>query len=376
MEGGTTGEGNVVEARTAAARLGRAQELLRDRGVDALIVCPSADMRYLLRYGGHASERPTFLVIAPSLDPLIVMPQLEASRLVEPPARVLAYGETENPYAVLARAIDGLPLERVALTDQTWSVVLLRLQERFPGTSFAPAGPLLRSLRMAKSTDEVELLRRAAAAADAAFEELVSRRFSGRTEREIAGELGGLLESGGLELTVWRPIVASGPNSASPHHMTGDRRIREGDAVILDFGGEMEGYQADISRTVHVGEAGDEFPRVYDAVRAGQQAGVQAVHPGASAGSVDAAARQSIEDAGYGAYFIHRTGHGVGLDVHEEPYIVEGNELKLEPGMTFSVEPGVYLPGRFGVRIEDIVAVTQSSGERLNQASRDLQIVR
>jgi D-alanyl-D-alanine dipeptidase len=228
---------------------------------------------------------------------------------------------------------------------------------------------------MVKGTAEVDLLQRAGHAADAAFAEIRQMRLAGRTERQVGHELQRLMKGHGLDVAGWDPIVASGPNAASPHYITGDREIREGDALTLDFGGSLEGYQADITRTVHVGAPSAEFRSVYAAVHEAQQAGVAAARPGVPAQTVDRAARQVIAAAGYGEYFVHRTGHGVGLEVHEEPYIVEGNELQLEPGMTFSVEPGIYLPGKFGVRIEDIVALTENASNRLNNAPRDLLVV-
>jgi D-alanyl-D-alanine dipeptidase len=228
---------------------------------------------------------------------------------------------------------------------------------------------------MIKSEQELGHLRRAGALADAAFVELLEVRFAGRSERSIAEDLNGLLRDQGLLVSGHLPIVASGPNSASPHHLTGEREIHEGDAVVLDFGGTVEKYYADITRTVHVGTPDDDFRGVYAVVRQAQEAGVQAVSPGVEAQEVDTVTRGVIGAAGYADFFIHRTGHGIGLEGHEEPYIVEGNALTLASGMAFSVEPGVYLPGRFGVRIEDIVAVTNDGVERLNQASLELAVV-
>lgn len=365
-----------MDGAEITTRLDDAAALIAERDIDLLLAAPSADLRYLLGYGGHASERPTLLVIAGDGKRFVMVPELEAARLRGAPLEVLTYGETENPYQVVSDAVGEAGAGSAAVTDRMWAAVLLGLQAAFPHSRFLAAGPVLRDLRMVKSPAELELLREAGQRADAAFSRIVKTQFSGRREREVADELAGLLEAEGLEVSEWRPIVASGPNSSSPHHMTGDRAMQEGDAVILDFGGALEGYQADMSRTVHIGEPESDFRQVYDVVRRAQQAGVQAVRPGVQAQSVDQAARQAIAAAGYGQYFIHRTGHGVGLDVHEEPYIVAGNDLPLREGMVFSVEPGVYLPGKFGVRIEDVVAVGADAGERLNQASRELAVVR
>jgi D-alanyl-D-alanine dipeptidase len=225
-----------------------------------------------------------------------------------------------------------------------------------------------------KDEDELERLGRAAAAADAAFDDILRVPFAGRTERELAADLADALRAHGhakVEFTV----VGSGPNGANPHHDLSDRTIEEGDLVVLDFGGVLDGYYSDITRTVAVGEPSDEARAVYDVVRAAQQAGFEAVAPGVACQDVDRAARRVIDEAGYGEWFIHRTGHGIGVAVHEPPNMIEGETLALEPGMCFSVEPGVYLPGRFGVRVEDIVTVTADGGRRLNSATRELQVV-
>jgi D-alanyl-D-alanine dipeptidase len=211
-------------------------------------------------------------------------------------------------------------------------------------------------------------------AADAAFADVVDLPFAGRREVDVAADLARLLREHGHERVEFT-IVGSGPNGASPHHEAGERAIRTGDAVVMDFGGVREGYFSDITRTVFVGEPADEERGVYDVVRAAQQAAYEAIGPGVVAQDVDRAARAVIADAGFGDRFIHRTGHGIGLELHEPPYIVEGDETVLREGMTFSDEPGIYLPGRFGVRIEDQVAVTADGAERLNRASRDPIVV-
>ncbi len=358
-------------------RLARMGSVLAEAGVDLLLVAPSADLRYLIGYGAHASERPALLAVMPDAAPLILLPALEAPRLAAVNVvDVVPYSETEDPIARLAGSLPELPAAAlVAISDQTWAGVLLRLQRHFPAATFTPASTLLRNLRMRKDAAEIALLTDAGAKADSAFAQLVELRFSGRTERELARELQKLLDSQGLETAQWGPSVASGPNSSSPHHITGNREIHEGDSVVLDFGGQIDGYQADMTRTVHVGTPDHEFVQVYNVVRRAQQAGVEAALVGSTAESVDRATRAIIDEAGYGDYFLHRTGHGVGLEVHEEPYMVHGNGLPLESGMVFSVEPGVYLPGRFGVRVEDIVTTTDDAAVRLNNATRDLVIV-
>jgi Xaa-Pro aminopeptidase len=229
-------------------------------------------------------------------------------------------------------------------------------------------------LRAVKDADEVERLAAAGAAADASLEEIVRLPFAGRRESEVGADLAALLRKHGHSQVDFT-VVGSGPNGANPHHEMGERTIEEGDMVVLDFGGLKDGYGSDTTRTVHVGEPSDEEREVFEIVRRAQQTAFEAVRPGAACQDIDRAARNVIGDAGYGEHFIHRVGHGIGLTTHEPPYMVEGETLPIEPGMCFSIEPGIYLPGRFGVRIEDIVTVTESGGRRLNNTGRELRVV-
>jgi D-alanyl-D-alanine dipeptidase len=263
---------------------------------------------------------------------------------------------------------------RIGISDRAWAVHVLGLQSAAPALSWTSASPVLAPLRARKDRDELDALRRAGAAADAAFQSICERGLSGRTERDVADDLARLLVEHGHDSADFT-IVASGPNGASPHHEPGSRRIGPGDPVVLDFGGSVDGYFSDTSRTVVVGEAPDGLEDVFALVHEAQGAGVEAVRPGVAIQDVDRAARTVIAAGGFGDRFIHRTGHGIGREVHEPPYAVEGDQTVLEPGMTFSVEPGIYLEGRFGVRIEDIVAVTDDGVERLNRSSRDLRVV-
>jgi D-alanyl-D-alanine dipeptidase len=257
-----------------------------------------------------------------------------------------------------------------------WALFTLRLQKALPGRAFTLASTLTRDLRMRKDAHEAAALRAVSAAADRAYATVVGREFAGRREREIGAELAALLKEEGHEEVAFT-IVASGPNGASPHHETGERRIASGDTIVLDFGGTREWYCSDITRTVHVGTPDAETAKVHDVVRRAQEAGYAAARAGAAAESVDAASRRVIDDAGYGKFFIHRTGHGIGLDGHEHPYLVRGNRDTLSEGMAFSIEPGIYLPGRFGVRIEDIAIIAADGrAEPLNTADHALARVR
>ncbi len=357
------------ERASIADRRTRAAAKLREGGFAALLASPGADLFYLAGYELFSSERLTCLVLNRDGKATIVCPELEAPRAAAaaPDLERATWGETDDPYAVVAALLGGSGA--VAVADQMWAAFVLKLQAALPDRTFAVASLITRDLRMRKDAAEVEALRVVSESADRAYPRILEHQFAGRTEREIGADLAELLRAEGHD-EVGFTIVASGANGASPHHETGDRRIAEGDTVVLDFGGAMRGYRSDITRTVHVGKtAGREEQKVHDVVRRAQEAGYAAARKDASAESVDAAARRVIDEAGYGEFFIHRTGHGIGLDGHEHPYLVRGNREKLEPGMAFSIEPGIYLPGRFGVRIEDIAVIDSDGSARpLNRA--------
>lgn len=357
-------------------RIGRAAERAREEGLGAILVAPSPDFRYLTGYEPPPLERLTLLVVRADAEPVLLVPALEAPLARASPVgdavEIITWLDGEDPYEAAARL---LPREGTfAVGDRTWAAHLLGLQGRIPGARFVRASPVLAPLRAVKDPDELELLGRAARGADEAFRRLSAGRLEGRCEEEVAAELGELLLAVGHE-TVAFTIVASGPNGASPHHEPGGRTIRAGDAVVLDFGGRIGGYCSDLTRTVVVGTPPAGFLEVYEVVREAQEVAFRAVRPGVPAEEVDAAARRVIEAAGYGERFIHRTGHGIGLEEHEEPYIVAGNREPLRVGHCFSIEPGIYLPGEFGVRIEDIVTVTPEGAQRLNHAPRELLTV-
>ncbi len=317
-------------------------------------------------------ERLTMLVLSPAGEPILLVPQLEAPRVEEGPFRIRPWQETEDPVAIVAELAKGAAL--AAIGDQTWSYFLLRLMEQMPTTEFASATKVTRPLRIRKDPSEIAALSEAAAAADRVVVRLKEERFSGRSERDLSHRVTEMtVEEGHDMASFW--IVASGPNGASPHHEPGDRLLEQGDMVVVDFGGKVRRYGSDCTRTFSIGPPSREQVEVHGVVQAAQASAIAAVRPGVAAEAIDAAARRVIEDAGYGEYFIHRTGHGIGLETHEHPYLVSGNEEPLEPGMCFSVEPGIYLPLRFGVRIEDIVTVTEGGVKPLNVADRSLAVV-
>ena len=281
-------------------------------------------------------------------------------------------GRRSDPYRAAAAL---LPSEAwLGISDAAWSSHLLGLQRALPRSRFRALGEGLPMMRAVKGPDELERLAAAGAAADATYLEIVELPFEGRLETEVAADLARLLRAHGHEQVDFT-VVGSGPNGANPHHEAGDRRIRRGDPVVLDFGGLMHGYGSDTTRTVSVGEPTDEVRAVHAVVREAQQKAFEAVRPGVPCQEIDRVARAVITAAGYGAEFIHRTGHGIGVTTHEPPYMVEGEEQPLRPGMCFSIEPGIYLAGRFGVRIEDIVTVTETGGRRLNDTDRQLRVV-
>ncbi|WNZ07936.1 aminopeptidase P family protein [Streptomyces sp. 11x1] len=358
------------------ARMRRAARAAADAGLDGLLVAPGPDLVWLTGHRPPETERLTMLVLRDGEDPVLVVPTLEAPDAAGAPGgpalTLRDWADGQDPYEAAVSVLG--PRGRFGISDNAWTLHLLGLQRRLPGTAFVALTEALPMLRAVKDAAELELMAAAGAAADRAYDEIRQVPFAGRRESDVAADLADLLRRFGHSQVDFS-IVASGPNGANPHHEAGDRVIGHGDMVVLDFGGLRDGYGSDTSRTVHVGEPAAEEREVHDLVRAAQEAGFRAVRPGAACQDVDRAARAVIVEAGYGDRFIHRTGHGIGVTTHEPPYMIEGEEQPLVPGMCFSVEPGVYLPGRFGVRIEDIVTVTEDGGRRLNNTSREMAVV-
>ena len=359
-----------------ARRLGRAAAAIAEAGLDAVVVGPSADLVYLTAYDPPPLERLTCLVLRPGRDPVLVVPLLERPLAedagVGELAELRAWKDAQDPYEAVAAVVG--EAGRVGCSDRLWASHLLRLQGA-TSAGFESASPILGALRAVKDRRELDLLKRAARYADETFARVIQQRLETRTERGVAALLADLLvETGSEEVTF--TIVGAGPNGASPHHEPTGREIHAGDPVVMDFGGRTGGYCSDITRTVAVVTSPPEFRHVFEIVQEAQEEAFRRVAPGVPAQEVDRAARRVIEGEGYGEVFVHRTGHGIGLEEHEGPYIVEGNDQALRPGMCFSIEPGIYLPGEFGVRIEDIVTVTEEGAQRLNHAPRDLEVVR
>lgn len=364
-------------AEDYAARMRRVVADATDAGLDGLLITPGPDLVWLTGYQPTAiTERLTLLVLAPDQQPTLLVPTLERPDAEgaegAPGLSIVDWGDGEDPFV---RASGLIPAHAaLGIADSAWAMHLLGLQAALPGSSYRSLTQSLPMLRAVKDADELSRLAAAGAAADATYEQILGVRFAGRKEIDVAADLARLLREFGHEQVDFT-VVGSGPNGANPHHEAGNRTIEVGDAVVLDFGGLMHGYGSDTSRTVCVGEPPTLVREVHEVVRIAQQAGVEAVRPGVACQEIDRAARTVITDAGYGEQFIHRTGHGIGTTTHEPPYMIEGEEQPLVPGMCFSVEPGIYLAGEFGVRIEDIVTVTDSGGLRLNNTERDLRIV-
>jgi Xaa-Pro aminopeptidase len=356
-------------------RISRAQAAVAAAGIDAVLVTPGANLRYLTGYDALPLERLTCLILPSSGDPVLVVPALERPAAEASPAgssgvEIVDWPETDDAVVLVAKLVP--TARRIALDDQMWAEKVLRFRAALPDVEQVLAGPVLRELRIRKSADEVAALRRAGEAIDRVHARMGEWVRPGRTEREVGRDIADAIVTEGHQRVDF-VIVASGPNGASPHHSMSERVIEAGEPVVVDIGGTTpEGYCSDETRTYVIGRPPATFVDAYDVLHRAQHAAVDQARTGVTAESVDMAARELLTAAGFGDYFVHRTGHGIGLETHEEPYIVAGNSRVLEPGMTFSIEPGFYLPGRYGARIEDIVAVTDNGIERLNLRPRDL----
>jgi Xaa-Pro aminopeptidase len=371
------------------ARLGGARDALRAAGGQALLIGPGADLRYLAGYEAIALERLTRLVVPVEGEPVLIVPRLEQEPAQRSPAgtaglvTVRAWHETEDPYGLVAAAVgrlSGGQQPRLFVGDGLWAMFLLRISGAFPGAQLRLASEVIGPLRVRKDPEEIALLRAAAHAVDRVVATIAVGRLIGRSEREVAREITDRLIAEGHDVPHDEQIVGSGPNAASPHHLAADRVIGAREPIVFDIGGTLGGYHSDITRTLWVagseGRSPDpEFVAIYETVQAAHAAATSSVRPGISCEAIDRAARGVIEQAGHGPEFLHRTGHGIGLEVHEDPYLVGGNRTLLEEGMAFSIEPGIYLEGRFGARIEDILVCAEDGADVLNEAPRELLVV-
>jgi len=360
-------------------RLAAVRRSMTEHDVDTLLLSVGHDLPYLTGYTAMPLERLTMLVVPRRGGATMVIPALEAPRVVEQTGvfDLLPWGETQDPTAIVARLAAGS--RRVAVGDQMWARFLVELLPQLPGAEYLRAVELVGPLRMKKDRAEIDALAAAGAAVDRIAGELQRGEIPlvGRTEAEVSAHLGRRILDEGHDKVNFA-IVAAGENAASPHHHAGSRVIGENEIVLCDFGGTMAGYCSDTTRCVFTGDVATAAPDVaeaYEVLHRAQAAGVAAGAIGAACEDVDRAARQVIDDAGYGEYFIHRTGHGIGLEEHEDPYIVEGNHRPLEAGHAYSVEPGIYVPGKWGMRLEDIVVATDAGPRRLNNSDHTLACV-
>lgn len=359
-------------------RLQRLQNELHQRDVDCVIVSPGPDLRYLVGYDAVPLERLTALVVRKAGDPYVLSPFLEKSAALASPIgelglEVNTWTEVESPYDILRKQLGSL--RTLSVDGRMWADKLLKIQAAFTDTITISAVPIISALRMRKSGDEVNSLRLAGEAIDRVHARVPEWLAVGRTEAEVGRDIAqAILDEG--HVTADFIIVGSGPNSASPHHEVSDRVIQSGDAVVVDIGGSMpDGYCSDSTRTYFMGDPDDHFLRDFEILHQAQQAATAHVRPGVSCESVDAVAREILTEAGLGELFIHRIGHGIGLETHEDPYLVTGNGTLLEPGYAFSIEPGFYREGIAGARIEDIVVCGEDGAIVLNNRPRHLVVI-
>ena len=391
-----------ISADRYAARIANTQAELPAEDASALLLGAGSDLQYLTGYGAHESERLTMLVVPANGRPTLVLPRLELALgqgctagqagLID----MAPWDETDDPIATVAANLDASDsrpeiqlgalggtwgrLGGLLVSDRLWATFLLRLQAALPDAAFGLASTVLTELRLTKDAEEIELLRKASHAADRVVAQIAAGRLVGRTEAEVSKEVFDRLVAEGHDSAEFA-IVASGPNGASPHHQVGEKVIAAGEPIVLDIGGRLEGYWSDTTRTLWVTgdddiRPSDEFTKLFGVLQQAQEAQRAAVKPGLVAADLDAVGRKIIADAGFGANFFHRTGHGTGLDGHEEPYIVSSNDEPLVAGNVFSIEPGIYVEGKFGARIEDLVACGAAGVDELNESSRDLYVVR
>lgn len=354
-------------------RLERVQQAMQRDGTDLLLVGPSADLRWLVGYHALALERLTLLLVPATGEATLVTPRLETPRAtaagVADHATIADYGETDDPIALVAD-LAGTDHGTVAVQDRLWTSFTLQLQGALDAATWLPGSAVTGPLRLRKDPAEVAALHAVGEAIDAVHARVPGWLRPGRTEQEVGRDIAEAIRESHDEVNF--VIVAGGPNGASPHHETGDRVLQDGDAVVVDIGGTLDGYCSDETRNYVLGQPDPAYAELHEVLEAAQQAAVDHARPGVTAASVDAAARDLLDEHGYAEQFLHRTGHGIGVEEHEAPWIVAGNDQVLEPGMAFSIEPGIYVADTHGARIEDIVVVTEDGVATCNHRPRDL----
>ena len=366
----------IASASDYLARIAKVRSAMVAQQVDATLLSVGHDLPYLSGYLAMPLERLTMLVIPQNGEVVMVVPRLEVPRVVPQPGvfSIVAWGETEDPVAIVAKLLTSA--RKIAIGDQMWARFLVELLAKVSGATFVRAVDVVGSLRMSKDASEIAALQAAGAAADRVAQQLHSGQIPliGRTEAQVSADISARLLAEGHDVVNFA-IVAAGENAASPHHHAGSRVIAKNEIVLCDFGGTMNGYCSDITRCVYTGKPASDVAQAYDVLFAAQAAGVSAGVVGAACEDVDRAARAIIEQAGFGEYFVHRTGHGIGMEAHEEPYMVSGNSLPISAGHAFSVEPGIYIPGKWGMRLEDIVVATETGPMSMNKVDHSLVTV-
>ena len=366
--------GNRIERLYRAMR-----EAEQNNHLDAVALNPGPTLTYLTGLTFHLMERPVVLLAAPGQDPALILPELEINKATSAAIKLQPFTFNDNPaswqlaYQKAAQAL-GLDGKRIGVEPNRMRVLELRfLEGAMPNAQFISAEAIFSQLRMHKDAEEVQAMRRAVQIAQTALQATLPVIKPGVTERQVASELVmQLLRAGSDAEMPFQPIVSGGPHSADPHATPSDRPLQRGDLLVIDWGAMYQGYVSDLTRTFAIGDVEPEYHRIYELVRLANEAGRAAGRPGIPAGQVDQTAREVIEDGGYAQYFTHRVGHGIGLDTHEPPYMFGENDLILAPGMAYTIEPGIYLPERGGVRIEDDVVVTENGCETLSDMPRKL----
>lgn len=354
----------------------KAVEILKQKSVKALILSPSANMFYLTGFSTFPGERLLVNILTDTGENIFIVPKLYESEVREKAdfTQLLSWNDTQDPADLVKSIADKYDLKdcTLAIEETMWFTAFDKIFTTLEGVKYVHAAEIIGELRQCKSAVEGDKMRKASHTADQALENILPNIKPGMTETEVKDMLEAEMKKLGATGPAFQTIIGSGPNSAQCHYGTGDRVLQEGDALVMDFGCLVENYCSDMTRTIVIGQASDKLKSVYAILKRAQQYAIDKVKPGVKASEVDFAARKYITDKGYGEYFIHRTGHGIGLEVHELPYITETSEVILKPGMVFSIEPGIYLDGEFGLRIEDLVMVTEDGAEVLNQFTKEL----
>jgi len=362
-------------------KLAKIQQTLQAQQIDALVLIPGPNMKYMTGIDFHLMERPIIGLFMANGMPTFILPEFEESRLADNEigqANTFTYADGQLPIDAIKDAFAALPtLKSIAVEYLNMRVLeLTLLQSQFPDLVLKDAEPIMGTLRLYKTQTEISAMREAIGITERALEAVLGEIKPGMTEIDVVNRLRNALSEAGGESLPFDPLVQAGQNAARPHGQASETVIHYGDLLLIDFGTTKRSYLSDMTRVFYVGKAPDEEAKhIHETVLKANAAGRAAAKPGVTCEAVDRATRAVIEQAGYGEYFIHRTGHGIGLEAHEQPYIVEGNQLVLQPGMTFTVEPGIYIPGKLGVRIEDDVLIAENGAESLTQFDRGIRVI-